>query len=103
MIEITKTKEFQLWVDKLKDRKAAARIFIRLDRVQMGNLGNFKNLGDSISELRINYGPGYRIYYTNKGNELVLLLIGGDKGSQKRDISKAKKILDQLNTGDSHE
>jgi putative addiction module killer protein len=97
MIEILKTIEFVDWIDKLKDRSASARILLRLDRLRCGNFGDFKNIGDGLSELRVTYGPGYRVYYTHQGDKIVLLLIGGDKGSQARDITKAKKILKQIN------
>jgi putative addiction module killer protein len=97
MIEILKTVDFVVWIDNLKDRRATARILVRLDRLRIGNFGDFKNLGDGLSELRVSYGPGYRVYYSHRSDKIILLLIGGDKGSQSRDITKAKQILKQVN------
>ena len=72
--------------------KARAKITIRIRRVSLGNLGDVKPVGEGISELRIDYGPGYRVYFTQKGNQLIILLVGGDKTTQANDIKKAKKI-----------
>ncbi len=96
MIEVRKTEIFTKWFDGLKDRRARARIQARIDRVEMGNFGDVAPVGDGISELRIFYGPGYRVYFVQKGNVVVVLLSGGDKSSQKLDIVKAKKIATQL-------
>ena len=82
------------WFDKLKDGKAKAKIDVRVRRIAaQDHFGDFKPVGDGICELRIDYGPGYRIYYTQRGEEIVLLLIGGDKSTQQSDIKKAKQIL----------
>ncbi|MDE8702092.1 type II toxin-antitoxin system RelE/ParE family toxin [Adlercreutzia equolifaciens] len=87
------TDEFEEWLKRLKDTNARARISVRLRRVSLtGNLGDAKPVGDSIYELRVDYGPGYRVYYSQRGKEILLLLIGGDKSSQQKDIAKAKKI-----------
>ncbi len=80
------------WLNELKDIKARATIRARLDRVRLGNLGDAKNIGDGVCELRITFGPGYRVYFGQDGLVLVILLCGGDKGSQKRDIAKAKAL-----------
>ncbi|MSP36914.1 MAG: type II toxin-antitoxin system RelE/ParE family toxin [Deltaproteobacteria bacterium] len=80
------------WLNQLKDIKARATIRARLDRVRLGNLGDSKSIGDGVHELRIAFGPGYRVYFGPDGLFLVVLLCGGDKGSQKRDIAQAKKL-----------
>ena len=91
---IVETNEYLRWYNKLKDSKAKARIDVRLRRIAtQGHFGDCKSVGDSIFELRIDYGPGYRVYYTQRGEEIILLLIGGDKSTQQSDIDKAKKIL----------
>ena len=89
MYSTKRTDEFVKWINNLKDMRAFAQITRRLTRIELGNLGDFKPVGDKIFELRIDYSPGYRIYYTKRNNELILLLIGGDKSSQKKDIEKA--------------
>lgn len=76
----------------MRDRRAVARINARLRNVSLGNLGDVKSVGDGISEMRIPYGPGYRIYFMRRGLTLVVLLCGGDKGSQQRDIERAKRL-----------
>lgn len=96
MIEVRKTEAFQAWFDKLRDRAAKIVIARRIDRLELGNLGDHKPVGDSVSELRIFVGPGYRVYFTRRGNEIVILLCGGDKGSQAADIAKAKQLAAQL-------
>ncbi|OQB54363.1 MAG: hypothetical protein BWX99_02102 [Deltaproteobacteria bacterium ADurb.Bin151] len=90
MIEIRQTEYFIKWFEKLKDRKARAKINVRIRRLTLGNFGDVKPLGAGISELRIDYGPGYRVYFTKKNNQAVILLAGGDKTTQKNDIQKAK-------------
>lgn len=93
MLELLQTDEFARWLKRLKDANARARINVRLTRISLtGNLGNTKPVGDGVYELRVNYGPGYRVYYSQRGAEILLLLIGGDKSSQRKDIEKAKKI-----------
>src|SRR5690554_4414628 len=96
MIEIRKTALFTKWFESLKDRKAKARIQARIDRVETGHFGDVSPVGEGISELRIFYGPGYRIYFVQQGSEIVILLNGGDKSSQKKDIARAKKIALEL-------
>jgi len=94
--EIEKTAEFDRWLKKLKDRQAVLAISIRLSRIVLGNFGDTKSVGDDVHELRLFVGPGYRIYYTIRGGAVVLLLVGGDKSSQERDVRKAKEIAKAL-------
>ena len=96
MYTITETEQYATWFEKLRDRQAKARILARLRRIEIGNFGDHKSLGNGISELRLTYGPGYRIYYTLRGEELVILLAGGDKSSQERDIQRAIELADEL-------
>ena len=86
---------FQEWLHNLKDIKARATIRARLERISLGNLGDCKSIGGGISELRISYGPGYRVYLGFDGVQYVVLLCGGDKGSQKRDLTKAKVLWEE--------
>lgn len=95
MIEVRKTAEFVEWLKGLKDGRAAARIQVRIDRVELGNLGDAKFF-DGIGELRIDYGPGYRIYFVKRGNTVVILLCGGDKSSQDKDIKKAITMAKEI-------
>lgn len=92
MITLKQTETYNKWFDGLRDSMAQKRILIRLGRLELGNFGDAKSVGDGVSELRIPYGPGYRLYYTVRGQELVLLLCGGDKDSQARDIALAKAL-----------
>jgi putative addiction module killer protein len=82
---------FSEWLDSLRDLKAKFKIDGRLDRVQEGNLGDYRSVGEGVCELRINYGPGYRVYFGQVEETIVLLLIGGDKSTQEQDIRKAQK------------
>lgn len=92
MIEIQETDEYQRWFEGLRDRAARFRIGARIRRVALGNLGDVKPVGEGVSELRIPYGPGYRVYLAQRGDSLVILLAGGDKSSQPRDIERAKRL-----------
>ena len=93
MLEILQTDEFTKWMKRLRDADARARINVRIRRISLtGNFGDTKPVGDGVYELRIDYGPGYRVYYSQRGSEVVLLLIGGDKSSQQKDIDKAKRL-----------
>ncbi len=93
MLDIIQTDEFTKWLKRLKDTVARARILVRVQRLSLtGNFGDAKPIGDGVFEIRIDYGPGYRLYYALRGSELVLLLVGGDKSSRQRDIAKAKKL-----------
>jgi putative addiction module killer protein len=93
MIEVVKSEEFVDWLAKLRDRKAALNIARRVDRIADGNFGYVERLTPRVSEIKINMGKGYRIYYSKFGNKVVILLAGGDKSTQKKDIKKAEKIL----------
>jgi putative addiction module killer protein len=96
MIEVRQTAEFEAWIDGLSDKRAAERISIRIVRLQSGLFGDAKSVGAGVSELRIDHGPGYRIYFTRRGLTIVILLCGGDKGSQARDIAKAQALAEGL-------
>jgi putative addiction module killer protein len=96
MIEVRKTEIFTKWFNGLKDPRAKARIQVRIDRMEMGNLGDVAPVGEGVSELRIFYGPGYRVYFIQESSVLVILLSGGDKSSQQSDTAKAKDLAKQL-------
>ena len=96
MPSVKRTEEFNSWIKGLRDSKARVKILVRIDRLADGNPGDVAPVGNGISEMRIHYGPGYRVYYVNRGEELVILLCGGDKGSQAGDIQDAKKLLSEL-------
>lgn len=90
-IRVEKTDEYRDWLDDLRDQAGRARILMRVDRLIHGNAGDHRNLTGGVSELRIDFGPGYRVYYSQRGQRLLLLLLaGGDKSSQERDIAKAQ-------------
>ena len=95
MIEVRKTKEFQDWLTNLRDQRAIARITIRIARVEAGLMGDVKYF-DGIGELRVDYGPGYRMYFAKRGQTIIILLCGGDKRSQKRDIKNAVKMAKEV-------
>ena len=95
-IEVRQTEHYARWFASLRDRTARARIDIRIRRMSLGNLGDVKAVGAGVSELRIDYGPGYRIYFVQRGTQLVVLLAGGDKGSQSRDIAMAHELAKML-------
>jgi putative addiction module killer protein len=92
MIELQKTEAFTSWFDGLRDEKGRKAVLRRLELLRAGHFGDVKSVGDKVSELRIDHGPGYRVYFTRRGAELILLLAGGDKGGQQRDIDRAKKL-----------
>lgn len=85
-----------MWINELKDRSARARIQVRVDRLAHGNPGQHRNLTNGLSELKIDVGPGYRVYYTQRGEELIILLVGGDKSSQQTDIARAQELARNL-------
>ena len=89
MLELIQSQTFQHWLNGLKDRQARARVQARLDRLALGNPGDAKPLRDGVSELRIDYGPGYRVYFMRRGPVIVVLLAGGDKRTQDADIERA--------------
>lgn len=95
-MKTTQTLEFANWLNRLRDRKAKTKIAVRIVRVEAGNLGDVKSVGGKVSELRINYGPGYRVYFTIRGEELILLLCGGTKGTQAKDIERAQQMVADL-------
>ena len=96
MIEVRQTSEYSEWFAGLRDRAAKARIDIRVRRLSLGNTGDVKPVGEGVSELRIDYGPGYRVYFVQRGSVLIVLLAGGDKSTQDRDIKAAKKLATEL-------
>ncbi len=96
MIEVRQTTIFLAWLDGLADHRAAERIAQRIVRLQAGLIGDAKPVGDGVSERRVDHGPGYRIYFVQRGRVLIILLCGGDKRSQRRDIARAKALAAEL-------
>lgn len=96
MVEIRKTDVFADWLDGLRDLRARARIQARIERLAGGNPGDAEPVGEGVSELRIDYGPGYRVYFKRRGRELIILLAGGDKSSQVKDIKAALRLARNL-------
>jgi putative addiction module killer protein len=96
MFEIRETEIFLKWLDGLRDIKARAHIMVRIARLTNGNPGDVKYVGEGVSELRVNYGPGYRVYYKQQGQKIIFLLAGGDKRTQSRDIKKAVQLARNL-------
>ncbi len=96
MIEIRKTDLFVHWLDELSDIQARARVQVRIERLAAGNPGDAEPVGEGVSELRINYGPGYRVYFKQSGRELIILLAGGDKRTQAKDIKTALRLARDL-------
>jgi putative addiction module killer protein len=96
VIEVRQTPEYAAWFSTLRDRVAKTRIDIRIRRLSLGNPGDAKPIGDGVSELRIDHGPGYRVYFVQRGSVLVVLLAGGDKSTQAQDIRKAKTLARNL-------
>ena len=96
MYEIRRTDTFSKWIDRLRDARARVRVLSRLTRAEEGNLGDTKPVGGSVSEMRIDYGPGYRIYFTKRRKTIVVLLVGGDKSSQEQDIKRAIQLARDL-------
>jgi len=91
-MQIVQSDVFTAWLDNVNDERAAARIVTRIRRMEIGNAGDVKSVGEGVSEIRIHYGPGYRVYFTRRGRTLVILLCGGDKNSQRKDIALAKRM-----------
>ena len=91
-MRVEKTDLFREWIDALKDRAGRARILVRVDRLIQGNPGQHRDLTGGVAELKIDFGPGYRVYYTRRGTRLVLLLAGGDKSTQQKDLAKAIEL-----------
>jgi putative addiction module killer protein len=96
MITIRETERFKTWLRNINDRVTQAVINARIRRVSSGNFGDCKPVGDSVSELRIDYGPGFRVYFTRQGQDIIILLCGGDKSTQSRDIAAAKRIAQNI-------
>lgn len=96
MFEIRKTKTFAKWLDGLRDMRARARVQVRIERLGTGNAGDAKSVGEGVSEMRIDYGPGYRVYFTKRGREIIVLLAGGDKRTQDADIRTALRLARSL-------
>ena len=96
MVEVLQTERFARWLEDLRDLRARARVQARIERLIGGNPGDIKPVGSGVSELRINYGPGYRVYFQQKGSTLIILLAGGDKASQPRDIDEALSLARQI-------
>ena len=92
MVEIRETELFAKWIDNLRDVQAKARVLVRIERLASGNAGDVMPVGEGISEIRIDYGPGYRVYFIKRGNELIILLAGGEKASQSADIKVALRL-----------
>jgi putative addiction module killer protein len=96
MIEIRKTEVFGRWMDGLRDIRARARVQVRIERLASGHIGDAKPVGEGVSELRIDYGPGYRVYFTRRASTVVILLAGGDKRTQTADIKTAVRLAKTL-------
>lgn len=96
MVVLRQTAEFQNWLDGLADQRAQVRIAARLRQAEAGNLGDWAPVGGEVSEMRVDFGPGYRLYFTQRRKVLIIMLAGGDKSSQKRDIRRAQRIVKEL-------
>ena len=96
MPNIRETEEFSSWIKALRDQQGKAKILVRIERLRDGNPGDVAPVGEGISELRIHHGPGYRVYFVQRGEQITVLLCGGDKDSQQKDIAKAKQIASEL-------
>lgn len=102
--QVLETEFFSNWIERLRDRRAAARISQRIQRLTDGNAGDVRPVGSGVAELRIDYGPGYRVYFVRTGNVVVVLLCGGDKSTQSRDIKTAQRLAQELKgTGNESE
>ena len=96
MIDVRRTDVFDDWLRRLRDRRAVSRISMRIQRLTLGNFGDAKPVGEGVSELRIDYGPGYRVYLVQRGDKIIVLLCGGDKSSQEADIARAKELAKEV-------
>jgi putative addiction module killer protein len=95
-LEVRRTELFIDWLDRLSDARAVAKIAVRIQRMAQGNFGDCEPVGEGVSELRIHYGPGYRVYFVQRGGVIVILLCGGDKSTQTKDIAKAKTLAKEV-------
>ena len=95
-MRVRQTHQFKSWFEQLRDVRARARIQARIDRLSLGNPGDVRPVGSGVSELRVDYGPGYRVYFVQRGEDLIVLLAGGDKDSQARDIARAIALASEL-------
>lgn len=98
-MKVIRSSKYDEWFAQMRDPRAAARIRMRVRRLAGGNPGDAKGVGEGVSEMRIDYGPGYRVYFMRHGNDIVVLLVGGDKSTQRRDIELAKRIADEFRKG----
>ena len=96
MFTVLQTEDFQQWLDELKNVRAQVRIAARIRQAEAGNLGDWKTVGGEVSEMRVDTGPGYRLYFTRRGSIVIIMLAGGNKSTQSRDIKRAQKMLTQL-------
>lgn len=96
MVEIRETDQFRRWLEGLRDLSAKSRILVRIRRLSLGNPGDVRSVGDGVSELRVDYGPGYRVYFTTRHPDVIVLLTGGHKGTQSRDIAAARQLAHSL-------
>ncbi len=96
MPRIAQTEVFAVWLNQLNDDRAVARIIARIRRLELGNQGQVRSVGESVSEMKIDYGPGYRVYFTRRGQTIVVLLCGGDKKSQRKDIAAARRMAKEV-------
>jgi putative addiction module killer protein len=96
MYTVRLTEEFQRWLDKLNDKRAQLRVVARLRQAEAGNLGDWAAVGGEVSEMRVHFGPGYRLYFTRRGSVLIIMLAGGDKSTQARDIRRAQRIASEI-------
>jgi putative addiction module killer protein len=101
MNRFERSEEFVIWLERLADKKGKARVLSRLDSAALGNFGDYEPVGEGVSEMRVHFGPGYRLYYTRRESVVYLLLIGGDKSSQARDIRRAKEMAIELKKSDA--
>lgn len=95
-VEVRQTRSFSAWLESLRDERARLRIAVRIERLQSGHFGDAKPVGQGVGELRIDYGPGYRVYFVRRGDAVVILLCGGDKRSQDRDVALAMKLAKEV-------
>ncbi|MCA1456818.1 type II toxin-antitoxin system RelE/ParE family toxin [Bradyrhizobium sp. BRP22] len=96
MVQVTQTEAFSTWIANLGDTQAVARVVARIRRLELGNAGDAKSVGGGVNEMQIDYGPGYRVYFTKRGKTVVILLRGGDKKTQKRDVETAKRMAKEI-------